>query len=226
MSNVNDFIVKNGGSILNLEDDLVIEVELREKERIYWGSVYGGEYVEMPPEALVSESAYRKWCVRTSPMVPEKRPQSKFEAYIRVRIANAQVREVLPGTEYGIEVEETIDECTALPRRSVRDVDAGAEWSNDIWCWIETVDERIGQEVIIKIDGLMKIISKREYFSNTEVKVVRRMVAQRLEHYGRHLGRGESRNRLRSAYVLPIEFLDGGLKSLREREKSTVVHIR
>jgi hypothetical protein len=110
--NFNEFAQQNGASILHLDENLILQKEIRE-ETIFWGSVYGSEFVEMPEKAFTSESAYRTWCLKTTGMMPGKRTPTKFDKYIRPPIEKATIREILPGTEYGVEVEEAIEDALA-----------------------------------------------------------------------------------------------------------------
>jgi hypothetical protein len=85
--------------------------------------------------------------------------------------------------------------------------------------WLETIDQSRGQEVVIKVNTLMKKINSFESVGNTEGKIKRRDVCKRLVHYGRQVGgRNASPNRLRCAYALPIEFLDGGFEALQNAQ--------
>jgi hypothetical protein len=83
--------------------------------------------------------------------------------------------------------------------------------------WLETIDKERGLEVVIRINGLMKIINAREAVGNTEGKIKHRDVCKRLIYYGRQVGdRDASVTRLRCAYALPTEFLDGGSEALQK----------
>jgi hypothetical protein len=50
----NEFMKENGGSGLYMDENLVLEREIRE-EIVFWGSVYHSKFVEMPDNAFVSE---------------------------------------------------------------------------------------------------------------------------------------------------------------------------
>ena len=213
----NRFAKDNGANVLYLDENLVLQKEMRE-EIVFWGSVYGSDIVEMPDNALTSENEYRKWCWKLTGMMPAKRSPAEFDKYIRPKMLDAVERVSLPGTEYGVEVEMAIKEATGTRRLKAKDLDAGDVLPPDDWLWLETLDERRGQEVIIRINGLMKILMTQEWVGNTEGKVKRRDVCKCLVRYGRQVaGRDASVNRLRCSYALPIEFLDDGFDGLRAK---------
>jgi hypothetical protein len=210
----NQFVHQNGGSVLYLDENLVLQKEVRE-EIVFWGSVYQHEFVEMPDNALTSEGEYRKWCWKHTGFMPKKRTPAVFDDYIRPKMMEAVERVSLPGTEYGVEVEDAIELATETRRLKAKDLDAGDEWSGE-WLWVETLDERMGQEVVIRLKGLMKVLLGMESVGTTEGKIKRRDVCRCLIKYGRQVaGRDASVNRLRCAYALPIGFLDGGFDGVR-----------
>jgi hypothetical protein len=211
------FAEKNGGSALYLDEELVLQKEVRE-EVIFWGSVYGSRFVEMPDNSLTSESAYRTWCWKTSGMMPEKRNTREFDKYIRPRMEAAEVRESLPGTEYGAEVDAAIEDVLRAYCKSLVCIDDGEEIKiNDIW--LETLDEKRGLEVVLKIKWLMKRINERESYGNTEGKIKRKDVCKRLVYWGRKVGdREASINRHRSAYALPLACLEEGFDAIQIRK--------
>jgi hypothetical protein len=43
----NQFAQQNGASVLHQDENLILQKELKE-ETVYWGSVYGCDFVEMP----------------------------------------------------------------------------------------------------------------------------------------------------------------------------------
>jgi hypothetical protein len=213
----NAFAKKNNASVLQFDEELILQKEMRE-EIIFWGSVYGSEFVEMPDNAFTSEPAYRMWCWKTTGMMPRKRTPQVFDDYIRPRMEAAAIRKSLAGTEYGVEVDDAIESAlsTHVSMRCLKDLDSGAELQRgDAGVWVETVDGSRGREVIIRIKWLMEKLSLREMVGNTEVKIKRKDVCKRLVHYGRQVGgRDAAVNRHRCAYALPIEFLDGGFEAL------------
>jgi hypothetical protein len=211
----NAFAKKNNASVLQFDEELVLQKEQRE-EIIFWGSAYGSEFVEMPDNAFTSEPAYRTWCWKTTGLMPRKRTPQVFDDYIRPRMEAAEVRKSLAGTEYGIEVDDAIEGAVATFINRIKNLDSGGDWQRgDAGMWVETVDESRGLEVVIRIKWLMERINLRESVGNTEGKIKRKDVCKRLVRYGRQIGdRGASINRHRSAYALPLEFLDGGFEAL------------
>jgi hypothetical protein len=216
----NQFAQQNGATTLHLDENLVLQKELKE-EIVFWGSIYGSEFVEMPDNAFTSEAAYRKWCWKTSGMMPAKRTPTEFDKYIRPKMLEATVRQSLPGTEFGAEVDDAIEEVLLFFTRNCKNVDAGAVWENgDHGVWFETLDKSRGPEIIVKIKWLMRKINDREAGGNTEGKIKRKLVCKRLVHYGRQVDdRGGTVNRLRSAYALPIAFLEGGFEACNTQTK-------
>jgi hypothetical protein len=106
--NLNDFIAKNGGSILDMDEELEIQFEDKE-ERIAWGRVYNCGFKKMPDSALTHEAEYRKWCWKSAGMMPKKRARGyEFDDYIRERMARATIRETLPGLEDGAIVKNIV----------------------------------------------------------------------------------------------------------------------
>ena len=99
--------------VLHLDENLILQKELKE-ETVFWGSVYGSEFVEVPDTAFTSEVAYRTWCWKATGMMPEKRGSNPFDKYIRAKMIEASVRPTLPGSEYGAEVDDAI-ECLLEP---------------------------------------------------------------------------------------------------------------
>ena len=93
-ANYNEFAQDNGASILYLDENLILQKEVRE-EIVFWGSIYGSKFVEMPDHAFTSESAYRTWCWKTTGMMPEKRTPREFDKYMRPRMEKAAVRQGL-----------------------------------------------------------------------------------------------------------------------------------
>jgi hypothetical protein len=215
MGDFNQFATRNGASILHLDEDLQLEKELRE-EIVFWGSVYKGRFVEMPDEAFTSEAAYRRWCLKTAGMMPAKRSPGEFDKYIRPRIEGAKVRQVAPGSEYGAATDEIIEQLVMMRKRQMLDVDDEDDVTGQ-WVWKETIEKARGKEVVIKIKGIMRSISQFQSAGMTEEKITRRKVIERLLHYGRQVGdRQASVNRHRSAYALPIKFLEEGFEGLGE----------
>src|SRR5215510_7808432 len=104
----NEFAKNNGASALHVDENLILQKELKE-EIVFWGSVYGSEFVEMPDNALTSENEYRKWCWKTTGMMPEKRSPKEFDKYVRPRMLEAQTRATLAGMEYGGNVDDAIE---------------------------------------------------------------------------------------------------------------------
>jgi len=127
---------------------------------------------------------------------------------------DAEVRETLAGMEYGGNVDDAIEEILLRYVRNIKSVDKGWEWDGSVM-WCETVDENRGEEVIVRVKGLMRRINTLQSAGQTEGKIKRLDVCKRLLHYGRQVaGREASVNRLRCAYALPIEFLEGGFEAL------------
>jgi hypothetical protein len=169
----NQFAQERGASTLYIDENLILQKELKE-EIVFWGSVYGSAFVEMPDNALTSENEYRKWCWKTTGMMPEKRSAKEFDKYIRPRMLDAETRATLAGTEYGSEVDDTIEQTLTLLVKNPYDVDKGWEWTPGVVLWVETVDGKRGQEVIIRIKELMRKINAREAVGNTEGKIKRK----------------------------------------------------
>ena len=140
-ANYNEFAQDNGASILYLDENLILQKEVRE-EIVFWGSIYGSKFVEMPDHAFTSKSAYRTWCWKTTGMMPEKRTPREFDKYMRPRMEKAAVRQGLPGTEYGIEVDEAIEGALAFAIRNPPNLDNGGAVSPGDWVWLETIDQR------------------------------------------------------------------------------------
>jgi hypothetical protein len=100
----------------------------------------------------------------------------------------ARTRESMPGTEFGIEVDEAIEGAVTFAIRDPKNLDAGCEVSPGDWVWLETIDQKRGLEVVIRIKTLMEKINLRESMGNTEGKIKRRDVCKRLLFYGRQVG--------------------------------------
>ena len=215
----NQFAKDNGASVLHLDENLILQKELRE-ETIFWGSVYRSDFVEMPDAAFTSESAYRTWCWKTTGMMPRKRLASVFDDYIRPKMIEATVRPTLAGTEYGIEIEDAIEHIFGYSRSGVKDLDAEGVgvWSKGLLLWVETLpDSGKGKELVIKINELMRRINAMESHGATQGKIKRKDVCQRLVHYGRQVAdRNGSVNPLRSTYALPIDVLYEGFDAVRK----------
>jgi hypothetical protein len=209
-----DMVKKYGASILGRDENLKLEKENR-REVIFWGSVYGSEFSQMPDTALTSEAEYRKWCWKKTGMMPEKRGPAPFDKYVRSCMVMAATREVMPGGEYGVEVEDAIEEVLAIQMKSIKCLNA-ENWEQRYTgetVWVETVDPDRGEEIIVRINKLMKLVNTRESFGNTQGKFTRRDVIERVVYYGRQVaGREGSINRLRCTYALPITYLEGGEK--------------
>jgi hypothetical protein len=214
----NDFAAKHGASLLHVDENLILQKEIRE-EVVFWGSVYDSDFVEMPDSAFTSEAAYRTWCWKTTGIMPEKRASPReFDKYIRTKMIEATTREVLPGTEYGAEVESVIEEILLFNLKWIVSRPEGCDWKEGDWVWIETIDESRGEEIIIRIKPFMQKINIWEARGNTEGKIKRRDVCKRLVHYGRKVDDREgSVNRLRSAYALPEAFREGGFEALKKK---------
>jgi hypothetical protein len=210
----NQFAQERGASTLYMDENLILQKELKQ-EIVFWGSVYGSAFVEMPDNALTSENEYRKWCWKTTGMMPEKRSAKEFDKYVRPRMLDARVRATLAGMEYGAHIDDVIEDSLYPHLRNIKSVDNGWEWAPGEMVWCETIDKSRGEEVIIRIKELMKRVSLRESTGVTEGKIRRGDVCKRLVHYGRQVGgRDASVNRWRCAYALPIEFLEGGFEAL------------
>jgi hypothetical protein len=209
------FAAQHGASFLLVDEDLMLEKEIRE-EVAFWGSVYGSEFVEMPDAAFTSEPAYRTWCWKTTGIMPKKRNSTRdFDEYIRSKMLQATTREVLPGMEYGAEVDDAIERSLELYLGTAMSRKDGPWYQPGDWVWLEDLDEGYGEEIIIRINPLLRQVNKREAIGHTQGKIKRRDVVKRLMHYGRKVGdRDASMNRLRSSYALPKEFLEGGFEAL------------
>jgi hypothetical protein len=214
----NQFAQEHGASALVTDENLILQKELKE-EIVFWGSVYGSDFVEMPDHAFTSEAAYRTWCWKTTGMMPAKRSPGEFDKYIRPRMLDAETRGTLVGMEYGVQIDDAIEEILGRYIRDIKSVDNGWEWIPGTVMWCETVDENRGEEVIVRIKELMRRISTLQSVGVTEGKIKRGDVCKRLVHYGRQVaGRGASVNRLRCAYALPLEFLEGGFEALNTQK--------
>jgi hypothetical protein len=223
MSDINEFIKQNGGSVLNMDEALALQKEFREGDIIFWGKVYMMEdFVELPDDGLTSEATYRKWCLKVSGFSPEKRTPTEFSKYVRPIIFAAPPREIMPGCEYGAEVDAAIEDALSSHIRTIKNINNGWEYVSGTMAWVETLDESRGPEIIIKIKTLMSKINQFESAGHTEGKIKRRDVGKRLLYYGRGIAdRGGSVNRLRSAYALSIVYLEGGFEAVME-EKARV----
>src|SRR5262249_37620060 len=146
----NQFAQERGASTLYIDENLILQKELKE-EIVFWGSVYGSAFVEMPDNALTSENEYRKWCWKTTGMMPEKRSAKEFDKYVRPRMLDAQVRATLAGMEYGAHIDDVIEEILSRYVRNIMSVDNGWEWIPGTVMWCETVDQNQGEEVIVRI---------------------------------------------------------------------------
>ena len=94
-SGFNKFAMDNGASPLHLDENLILQKESRE-EIIFWGSVYGSEFIEMPDNAFTSEPAYRTWCWKTTGMMPKKKGTVGFDDYIRTKMLEATIKPGFP----------------------------------------------------------------------------------------------------------------------------------
>jgi hypothetical protein len=215
----NQFAQQNGASVLYQDENLVMQKELKQ-EIVYWGSVYGSEFVEMPDNVPTSEPAYRTWCWKSmgTGMMPAKRSPTEFDKYIRPKMLAASARPTLAGTEYGAEVEDAMDSIFEYSRGIAKDLDekgVGAWFRGDMLL-VETLpDSTNGKELIIKIKPFMRKINTFESFGKTQGHIKRSDVCKRLAHYGRQIaGRDASVERLRCAYALPIEVLYEGFDAV------------
>jgi hypothetical protein len=177
----NQFAQERGASTLYIDENLILQKELKE-EIVFWGSVYGSAIVEMPDNALTSENEYRKWCWKTTGMMPEKRSAKEFDKYVRPRMLEAKVRATLAGMEYGAHIDDVIEEVLSRYVRNIKSVNNGWEWMPGTVMWCETVDESRGEEVIIRIKELMKRINHVQSTGITEGRIKRGEVCKRLVH--------------------------------------------
>jgi hypothetical protein len=99
--NYNKFVAANGGSIMDMDEDLRLKYEDK-KERVYWASVYGSNYHKVSKGFFhKTQSVYRDFCVAVAGMLPKTRNAVEFDMYLRQRLAAATVMETLPGMEEG-----------------------------------------------------------------------------------------------------------------------------
>ncbi|PWT92059.1 MAG: hypothetical protein C5B54_04150 [Acidobacteria bacterium] len=75
-----------------MHDDLILEKELKDGGYVFWGSVFGSEFVKVPSTVFTSERAYRNWCLKTSGKIPEQRGSYMHSDYIRSCLSVARDR--------------------------------------------------------------------------------------------------------------------------------------
>jgi hypothetical protein len=205
----NEFLAKNGGSILNADENLMLFYEDK-KERIYWASVYDKEARKVPKGFFTSQSVYRDFCVAVSGMMPKKRSGEKFDDYIRERLIEASVKETLPGLEEGVVAGQAVlsvirgfyrkacdyDE----PERNVPEVYRGDPY------FVETRPEGPGyKEIFVRVNNLMVGITNEKSTGQLERNITRDEVVEWLLINGRtpYPATGVSPRRLRSTYPIP-----------------------
>jgi hypothetical protein len=200
---------------LDMDDNFIMQKELKGAETVWWGSVYGCEFTRMPDSTRVLERAYRVWCSKTpAAMMPQKK--GDFDTFIRSRMLAAEIRETAAGTESGVEVEEAIEHVLNYTRKGIHDLDEEGVgvWTRGYVCWIETLPgSDNGKELIVRIHELIDRITDLWKGSMAHSKITREDVADVLKKYGRQVsGRNGSVNRLRSAYALPLQILHDGFQ--------------
>jgi hypothetical protein len=178
----------------------------------FTASIFDLPYVEFPDAALTSEPKYLQWCSKMSRGVMPNVRGKKFIDYIRERLAEAEEEDIPPNMEEGIEAGVVILTLLKNAIRNCRDFDQPQdelELKPGEWLFIETAeDSRCGEEVYIKLEGLMAKVSGQVAMGNTETKLTRKDVSKWLLVHGRQCGRTATVNRRRSAYVLPLGIVE------------------
>jgi hypothetical protein len=206
---INEFMREHGAKREFYDEGLKFRYKNKDLHE-FTASIYGLDYREFPPKALISEPAYLQWCAQISNMIPTKRGKD-FLQYIRDRLTEAEEEEIPPNMEEGAEVENLLLCILKNQMWNARNFDKEQENQELIsgeWMFMETADDsKCGLEVYIKLNGFMAGVTYQKANGNTETKLTRKEVVAWLRAHGRCLNREATVNRRRSAYVLPYEFL-------------------
>ena len=213
----NEFAKQNGASILHMDELLTLQKTTGE-EVVFFGSVYESPFTEMPENALTSENEYRKWCWKTTGIMPKKRTAAQFDDYVRPKMIEAVGREPLTGLEDGAVIADMILPVLSNKLRNgardLDDPDQPKELDSHEWVFLETRPEsKCGKEFYLKITGLAEHLSEQSRHGWTEVRFERKPVCKWLAKHGRQYGAKSSPNRVRSAYALPIPLIEDYRKS-------------
>jgi hypothetical protein len=212
--NFNEYAKQNGASILLMDEDLKLE-KVAGDEVVFYGSVYGSPFKEIPDSAFTSEPGYRTWCWKTTGMMPAKRNPAVFDQYIRPRMIEAVVREPLTGLEDGSVIGDMVLSVLLYHYVSgkARNFDCdeeNKELTRSEWCFVETRPESTcGPEFFLKITGLAERLTDLSRQGHTEVRFERKPVCKWLAKNGRQCGREASPNRVRSTYAIPVTLIEG-----------------
>jgi hypothetical protein len=145
-------------------------------------------------------------------MMPKKRTSSDFDQYLRERLVEATIMEILPGLEYGAVVASAVFYSInmAISKFHCADYD-DPERKHDLGkddpAFIETRNEGPGYpEIFIRINHLMGLMTFLQSQGNFEKKVSREEVIEWLITVGRkpYPWTGVSPRRLRSTYPIPF----------------------
>jgi hypothetical protein len=208
--NYNKHVLANGGSILQMDEDLRLKYEQR-KERVYWASVYGSEYRKVPKGFFhTTQNVYRDFCVAVGGMMPKKRQSVEFDQYLRERLAEATVMETLPGMEEGAIVRHAIFSVISRVHAKSCDYDdlerKVPHVSRGDPVFFETRKEGPGfKEIFVRINWLMEGMTHLQSLAQFERRINREEVVDCLMAIGRdpYPATGVSPRRLRSTYPIP-----------------------
>jgi hypothetical protein len=204
----NELLAQNGGSKLDMDEDLLFSFEDKPK-KVYYASVYGSKFYKIPKGFCTSQPVYRDFCREVAGMMPKKRTGADWDDYIRRRLAEATVQETLPGMEEGVVVGHAIFSVVARFLKRVCDYD-NPDRSFDVSrgdpVFFETRPEGPGyKEMFFRVNYLMDHITEMQSLAQFERKIDREEVCQWLVMNGRkpYPATGTSPRRLRSTYPIP-----------------------
>jgi hypothetical protein len=213
MSGFNDFLAKNGGSGLEMDETLMLQYEDGE-QRVWWASVYGSKPHRVPKWFFTTQNTYREFCGVIAGMMPKHRLREDFDDYVRRRMAVATVKEPLPGLEDGVVVGDTI--FSAIREHYVRAKDYDDEECQKVdgpgsVMFIESRPEGGDvPEIFLRINNLMRAIVDLQMMGRLERKVNREEVCEWLVAHCRapYPRTGTSPRRLRSTYPVPVSMYE------------------
>ena len=103
----NKFVTQHGGPESVKDENPMIEYEDGDV-KAYWVSVYGSPFIKAPKGLFTKNYVYQDFCVEVAKMIPPWRSREKFHEFMNQCLAEATVRETLPGMEEGAVVRDAI----------------------------------------------------------------------------------------------------------------------
>jgi hypothetical protein len=227
MTNFNEFAKAHGAKLDVFHEDRKFRYQ-NKSLRYYTASIFGLPFVDFPVAAFTNQRSYQQWCVQVCGVMPSGRKAAEFEQYIQARLAEAEEVEIPPDMEEGSEVGAVILNIVKNYTHNCRDFDIkgddpeGSDADDRLfsgeWLFVETIEgSKCGKEVFIRVRGLMAKITWENSNGNTPSKITQKEVTDWLKGHGRYYDREASKNRYRSAYVLPLKMvLEHEIFPLRE----------